>query len=312
MKTNLTLDPEIELFLDKVSTYLGAQIGTFDFRATSYFRYVLSTKGKNLRPLLVALSASAVGGQLSPKLIVVAAICEMVHLAMLTHDDVIDGAPRRRGLPTVSTKWGHGIALLIGDALFARAFELAAEFYFIDVCREVAAATKVICSGELLQANNHLNFDLSFSTYSQVCLMKTAEMFVLSCSLGANPNLVGSTIVERSILRNFGRELGRAYQMHNDLLGWETDLVNGSMTLPFFILRDEASKADWDKFRNSIWDKNPAVADEVRRMFDRYAVMEEARDMIQHQVCAAQKTLVLLPDSEAKQRLLTLANQLLK
>src|SRR5216117_4036513 len=142
----------VEPFLEAVARRLAEQVQTFDPEIASYARYALTNQGKQLRPTLVALSAGSVG-QPNDNLITVEVIIEMVHLATLVHDDVMDEAVLRRQRPKLAANWGNQISVLLGDCLFAHALKLAAGFPTPEVCRAVSAATKTVCSGEILQTH---------------------------------------------------------------------------------------------------------------------------------------------------------------
>ena len=145
------IDP-VEPFLDAVSQRLARQVEAFDPAISPYADYALNGHGKHLRPALVALTANALG-RAEDAHVTVAVIIEMVHLATLVHDDVMDEAEIRRGKLTLAAHWGNDIAVLFGDCLFARALTLAAGFPTPDVCRAVAMATNTVCSGEILHSS---------------------------------------------------------------------------------------------------------------------------------------------------------------
>src|ERR1051326_9061770 len=208
---NEIVDP-VQPFLEQVAQKLAEQIQAFDPEIAQYAQYALTNQGKQLRPVLVALSAGA-AGKLNDSLVTVAAIIEMVHLSTLVHDDVMDEAEIRRGRPTLAENWGNEIAVLFGDCLFAQALKLAASFPTPEICRAVAMATNTVCSGEILQTQHRRNFQLSRTEYFRVLEMKTAELFALSCDLAAF--LSGATPAQRSALRQFGLAFGTAYQVHD-------------------------------------------------------------------------------------------------
>ena len=132
----------------------------------------------------MALAARALG-PVNEAHVTAAVIIEMVHLATLVHDDVMDEAEIRRGQPTLAANWGNEIAVLFGDCLFAQAVKLAASFPTPEVCRAVATATNTVCTGEILQTRSRQNFTASRREYFRVIEMKTAELFTLSCDLAA-------------------------------------------------------------------------------------------------------------------------------
>src|SRR5512146_2254357 len=164
----------VEPFLDAVHARLSKQVNEFDSAIGPYAEYALNGNGKHLRPALVALSANALG-RAEDSHVTVAVIIEMVHLATLVHDDVMDESEIRRGQPTLAARWGNDIAVLFGDCLFAQALKLAASFPTPGVCRAVAEATNTACSGEILQTQRRRDFHFSRSEYFRVLEMKTAE-----------------------------------------------------------------------------------------------------------------------------------------
>ena len=174
----------VEPFLDAVTPRLEKQVHEFDPGLAPYAEYALTGNGKHLRPTLVALAANSLG-KLNDSHVTVAVIIEMVHLATLVHDDVMDEAEIRRGRLTLAANWGNEMAVLFGDCLFAQALKLAASFPTPDICRAVATATNTVCSGEILQTRHRRNFERSRREYFRVLEMKTAELFALSCELAA-------------------------------------------------------------------------------------------------------------------------------
>src|SRR5215471_916860 len=245
------IDP-VEPFLETVHKRLAKQVEAFDPAISPYANYALNGQGKHLRPALVALTANALG-QVTEAHVTIAVIIEMVHLATLVHDDVMDEAEIRRGRPTLAANWGNDIAVLFGDCLFARALTLAASFPTPDVCRAVAMATNTVCSGEILQTRHKRDFQFTREQYFKVLEMKTAELFALSCELSAC--LTSTSLEQRQALRQFGLVFGTAYQVYDDcldLFGSEsaagkslgTDLAKGKLTLPVLELWQRADAAD--------------------------------------------------------------------
>src|SRR6266699_501610 len=161
-----------EPFLQGVGRCLEEQILAFDPEIAVYARYALTGQGKQLRPALVALSAAATG-RINDAHTLAAVIIEMVHLATLVHDDVMDEAEIRRGQPTMAAKWGNEISVLVGDCLFAHALKLAASFPTPEICRAVATATNTVCSGEILQTQRRKDFGFTREKYFKVIEMKT-------------------------------------------------------------------------------------------------------------------------------------------
>ena len=251
-----------EPFLQDVAERLKEQIDAFESDLAAYATYVLTGQGKQLRPALVALSGGATG-QLSDAHVLVAVIIEMIHLATLAHDDVMDEARLRRGRLTLAAHWGNEISVLLGDCLFAHALKLAASFPTPEICRAVSTATNTVCSGEILQTQRRKNFALSRGEYFKVLQMKTGELFALSCDLGAH--LSGASAVQRSALRHYGMAIGTAYQIYDDCLdiaGTEaetgktlgTDLRKGKLTLPVLMLLQSTSEFERERCRSLVLD----------------------------------------------------------
>src|SRR5438874_8467436 len=245
------IDP-VEPFLQAVNDRLAKQVNAFEPDLAPYAEYALNGNGKHLRPALVALGAGALG-KATESHVTVAVIIEMVHLATLVHDDVMDEAEIRRGRLTLAANWGNEIAVLFGDCLFAQALKLASSFPTPEVCRAVAMATNTVCSGEILQTQHRRDFDFTREKYFKVLEMKTAELFALSCELSAG--LSGTALEQRLALRQFGLAFGTAYQVYDDcvdLFGSEaaagkslgTDLAKGKLTLPVLVLWERADLAE--------------------------------------------------------------------
>ncbi|HVM51183.1 MAG TPA: polyprenyl synthetase family protein [Candidatus Acidoferrum sp.] len=250
----------VEPFLELVARRLGEQVEAFDRDIIRYADYALNGQGKHLRAALLALTANALG-EASDSHVTAAVIIETVHLATLVHDDVIDEAEIRRGRLTLAANWTNEIAVLLGDCLFAHALKLAASFPTPDVCRAVATATNTVCAGEILQIQHRRDFGFSRERYFRILEMKTAELFALSCELGAR--LSDSTAEQCDGLRQFGLAFGTAYQVYDDcvdLFGSEaaagkslgTDLAKGKLTLPVLLLWERADKADRARVRKLV------------------------------------------------------------
>lgn len=256
----------VEPFLQAVSDGLARQVDAFDPEIRAYAEYALNGHGKHLRPALVGLTAHSLG-KLEEAHVTISVIIEMVHLATLVHDDIMDEAQIRRGKPTVASRWGNEIAVLFGDCLFAQALTLAASFPTPDVCRAVAQATNTVCSGEILQTRHRGDFQFSRERYFKMLEMKTAELFALSCSLSAFIHPTGAG--KRQSLRQFGLAFGTAYQIYDDCLdvfGTEsvagkslgTDLEKGKITLPVLLAWDRAEQEDRLRIETLVqeWDVN--------------------------------------------------------
>ena len=170
--------------LPRVEKALACQVQGFDHRLGEYVQYVLGGTGKRLRPSLALLAGGATG-RLAEEHITLAVIVELIHVATLVHDDVLDDAVIRHRLPTSNSRWGNEISVLLGDCLFAHALRLAAGYPSTEVCRKVSEATNTVCSGEILQTQRRFNLDLTLDQYLNIINMKTGALFAVSCELGA-------------------------------------------------------------------------------------------------------------------------------
>lgn len=269
-------------FLHSVREDLQHDIRHFDTDIADLAGYALESQGKQLRPMLVGLAALSTGG-LRPEHVQVAAIVEMVHLATLVHDDIMDEADFRRQRPTLSAKWGQDLAVLTGDCLFAEALEKAAAFPTPEVCRLVAGASKSVCTGEILQNRSRWKSGLGQDTYFKIIQLKTAELFSLCCRLAAWVNQ--SSPEQTEAYRIFGDRLGTAYQIYDDcvdLFDCESnagkslgrDLSEGKLTLPVLELLRILPVQEKEQVLNWIAQWDGSKLDELLALMKRRQIPE--------------------------------------
>ncbi|HTA95078.1 MAG TPA: polyprenyl synthetase family protein [Verrucomicrobiae bacterium] len=303
-------------FLQAVDERLIRQAHEFDPQVVPYAQHALNGSGKHLRPTLVALAANSVG-KISDAHVTAAVIIEMVHLATLVHDDVMDEAEIRRGKLTLAANWGNEIAVLFGDCLFAQALKLAASFPTPEVCRAVAMATNTVCTGEILQTQHRRNFPISRREYFRIIEMKTAELFTLSCDLAAF--LGGAKPEERAALREFGAAFGTAYQVYDDcvdLFGSEaeagkslgTDLAKGKLTWPLLLAWERASASDRAQLETMIENWQPKNFPAVHELLARYETFEPSLEVIAKFLEQSRRALKILPESDGRAGLFNLAD----
>jgi octaprenyl-diphosphate synthase len=308
----------IEPFLDEVGRRLVRQVEAFDADIVRYADYALNGQGKHLRAALVALTARALG-RVQDTHVTVAVIIEMVHLATLVHDDVIDEADLRRGRPTLAANWSNEVAVLLGDCLFAHALKLAAGFPTPEVCRAVATATNTVCSGEILQIQHRGDFQFTREKYFKVLEMKTAELFALSCELSAG--LSGVSPEQRMALRRFGLAFGTAYQVYDDcvdLFGSEavagkslgTDLAKGKLTLPVLLLWERANAADRARLRAQVETWQAGSLKAVEKLLAKYETLAASLEILHQHLAEACQSLHVLPASNGRAGLLGAADYL--
>ena len=306
----------VEPFLQKTAALLAAQTEEFEPQIAGFAQYALTAQGTQLRPILVSLSGDSVG-EVNDSHLKLAVIIEMVHLATLVHDDVIDEAQLRRGRLTLAANWGNEVSVLLGDCLFAHALKLAASFPTPEICRAVAGATNTVCAGEILQTCSRRNFNVDRGHYFKMVAMKTGELFALSCDLGAY--LSQTTAARREALRQYGLALGTAYQLYDDcldVLGSESvagkslgaDLAKGKMTLPIIIVRDRADAADREKLRQFVENWDLSFLPEVVELIEKYDAFAESRAVIQQYLDGARQALKTLPASDGRAALMGLTD----
>jgi octaprenyl-diphosphate synthase len=230
----------LEKPLQQVEEFLRQAVQSSVRDVTAMALHLLSAGGKRLRPALTLLSAQF-AGTITPRAILFAAVVELMHTATLIHDDVIDRAEMRRGRASVHQLWGNEAAIMCGDHLYARAFSILAEDGDIEVIRTMAAASSRVCEGEILELQLAFNPDITPEQCLEIARLKTAELMAAACKVGALATNGNGAIAEA--LENYGRYLGIAFQIADDLLDWEgsvdeigkpvgSDLLEGKITLP--------------------------------------------------------------------------------
>lgn len=284
--------------MQALGSFLDDQVEQFETDIRDLVRYSLQNQGKRLRPLLVFFGGWR-DGVVSPDLVRVAAVVELVHLATLIHDDILDDATLRHNSDTVSARYGSTAAVLVGDALFSQALALASDFPTVEVCRAVSLSTRRVCAGEIRQTFERGNADFSLEEYFRVIDLKTAELFSVSSRLGAS--LAGYEADFAEAAGKFSRHLGVAYQIFDDLadyLGDEdkigktlgTDLASGKFTLPVLVLFQRLPRGEQKLFLQRVrrGEFNPGHL--VELMKD-YAVIAEVSSSFEQELAKAEAVL---------------------
>ena len=205
----------------------------------------------------MALLSAGATGEITTDHLQLAVILELIHIATLVHDDIMDQAELRRGKATLHTKWGNSVSVLVGDILFSHALKMATDFSDSEICRRIADAVLEVCSGEILQTEHRFDLALNLADYYRIVQMKTGALFSVACELGAFLSKADAGTI--AIFKNCGNNIGVAYQILDDcidLVGNQekvgktlgTDLDGGKFTLPILMLLESASEADRIKF----------------------------------------------------------------
>ncbi|UTW11100.1 octaprenyl diphosphate synthase [Marinobacterium rhizophilum] len=309
---NPAIEPQFEAVNDYILNHLGSTVPLVE----KIGHYIVESGGKRLRPLLVLLSANACGYQ-GQHHVPLAAIVEFIHTATLLHDDVVDNSDLRRGKDTANARWGNAPSVLVGDFLYSRAFQVMVEIGNMDIMHVISNATNVIAEGEVLQLLNCKNPDTSEDAYMQVIIGKTATLFEAATETGAI--LAGATAAERDALRLYGRHLGVAFQLVDDMMDYLSsaeemgknvgdDLAEGKPTLPLIQAMKAGTDAERQLIRQCI---RKGGLDDLQPVLDivhRTGAIDYTRDAAQRAAADACKALQALPASSFKDTLTQLAD----
>ena len=276
--------------------------------------YIIEAGGKRIRPRLVLLFAEALGFE-GPERYELAAIVEFIHTATLLHDDVVDESALRRGRATANAMFGNAASVLVGDFLYSRAFQMMVSVNRLRVLDVLADATNVIAEGEVMQLMNMHDPDLAVADYLQVIRFKTAKLFEASARLGAVLACAAPELEESCA--NFGRSLGTAFQLVDDLLDYEgnsdelgknvgDDLREGKPTLPLLLAMERAGKEDRALVRHAIEHGELQKLPEVLAIVKRTGALDATRAAAQAEADKASAVLAALPASRARDALLDL------
>jgi len=325
--------------LEDLTEFLGDVQRRFSKELTSdlpsvnrLVQHINHYRGKMLRPLLVLLSAKAAepnSTAIDESLRVVATVVEMVHMATLVHDDVLDEAETRRKTETLNHLSGNETAVMLGDYLISHSYHLCTSLNSPWISRAIARTTNTVCEGEVLQLSHRGRLDMSSSVYFDIIRRKTASLCGVCCELGAKLQNVDESVVQH--LTRFGEQLGMAFQIVDDLLdltGHEasvgktlgTDLTKGKLTLPLIRLLEQATPQDQAEIRDlllalsgpSTNGHRPALTQSLMTMMSKYRVLEGARQEAEQLIKQAKACLTeVCDDSPARRVMLDLSDRVL-
>ena len=305
--------------LYSVEERIRAQAKQFDPAVEGYVSYVCEKGGKRLRPVLALLAGGATG-KITASHVDLAVIVELIHIATLVHDDIMDGAELRRDQPTANAKWGNAISVLLGDCLFAHALKLATGFSNTEICRRIADAAAEVCSGEIIQTQRRYDLKLSTADYYRIIEMKTAALFSTACELGAfiseaSPAVIGA-------LKNFGSKVGTAYQIYDDCLdlaGTEaeagktlgTDLRKGKFTLPVLLMLQNRQGGDLSGLRDLLLREDHVDEGALTEMLNQAGSLQAAAQIARRMITEGRESLVLVPENRYVSGLRAIADHLI-
>jgi len=301
--------------LQRVETVIRARLASDVALVRQVAAHIVEGGGKRLRPALLLLAANAAEARGEARF-ELAAVVEFIHTATLLHDDVVDVSHLRRGRPTANAAFGNAAAVLVGDFLYSRAFQMMVGVDDMHVMRVLADATNTIAEGEVLQLMNCHDPEVDEARYLEVIRRKTAKLFEASGRLGGVLGRAG-TAVEEGLAR-YGMHLGTAFQLIDDVLDYSgdpdtigkslgDDLAEGKPTLPLIRVMRDGAPADAALVRSAIIDGARDRFAQVMKAIQDSGALDVAREVARREADRACAALEPLPGSSAKDSLLELA-----
>jgi len=308
----------VQTQIDQVEERIVRQAAAFDPDIEGYVTYAIGGRGKRLRPLVALLSGGSTG-KINSGHIDLAVIVELIHLATLVHDDVMDEAEQRRAQPTVNARWGNSLSVLLGDCLFAHALNLSTGFKNSEIGRVIARTASEICSGEMIQTQRRFDLKLGVDDYLRIVKMKTGSLFAAAAELGATISEADSGVIET--LKEFGLRIGTAYQIYDDCLdiaGDEnatgktlgTDLRKGKFTLPVLFFLRSASEFERERCTSFILDGRCEEVTEILKNRSTNGALDESIAAGSNLIREAQTGIESLASNVYLEGLLALGNAL--
>ncbi len=280
--------------------------------------YLLRRKGKQMRPMLVFLSAKLTGSAVSEGTYVAATLIELLHTATLIHDDVVDETYQRRGLFSVNALWKSKIAVLVGDYFLSKGLSLSLETDQIGVLKVVSEAVKEMSEGELIQIEKSRKLDITEEVYYDIIQKKTATLIAACTSAGALSCKAPQEQID--LLKQFGIYLGIAFQIRDDLFDYEkndllgkptgNDIREKKMTLPLIYVLNNCESKDRKKILSTIrkYHKNDKKVSEVIEFVRQHGGIEYTHDKMMHYKDKALEILDQFEESEAKEAMVQLVH----
>ena len=278
--------------------------------------YIVQRKGKQIRPIMVFLSAKA-AGEITEASYVAASLVELLHTASLVHDDVVDDSNKRRGFFSINALWKNKIAVLVGDYLLSKGLLLCLENDHFALLKILSKAVKSLSEGELLQIEKARRLDIKEDVYFDIIKQKTASLIAAGCESGAYSATEDKAVIEQ--LRLYGENVGIAYQIKDDLFDYSDDdigkpkgidIKEKKMTLPLIFALNKASWLERRKIINIIKNdsENMVKVRKVIQFVKESGGMEYAIEKMNHYRDLAISNLEPLPDSPAKKSLIDLVD----
>ena len=301
--------------LNRVNSVINRAVDSEVVLISQIGQYIISAGGKRLRPILTILAGKALGYDQDP-LYSLAAMVEFIHTSTLLHDDVVDESDLRRGRQTANNMFGNAAAVLVGDFLYTRAFQLMVASNNLRILEVMAEATNIIAEGEVLQLMNIGNIDVTEEEYLHVIEYKTAKLFQAAAQVGAI--LAGATDLQEQALKNYGTHLGTAFQIIDDVLDYAgdvttigknlgDDLAEGKPTLPLIYLLNQGSPAVAADIRHALEHADRSYFDKIHQHVVNSEALTYCTMQAKKAVDAAVNCLNELPVNETTQAMRDLA-----
>lgn len=283
--------------------------------------HIIRSGGKRVRPILIILTARLCGYK-DEKHIPYAAIVEFIHTATLLHDDVVDNAQTRRGSSTANTVWGNEPSVLVGDFLFSKSFELMTHNGNEEILRIMSEATTALAEGEILELLKTCDADTTEKEYLEIINNKTASLFSAACEVGAILGKVDQK--KRLALKDFGYNLGMAFQLTDDVLDYisydavlgkrvGTDLKEGKVTLPLIYALKSSTEKEKTYINNVLGKARVTAKDfeRISKIIRKYGGVEYTVNATKQFIDEAKGNLQSFQPSAYKESLITLADYIL-
>lgn len=306
--------PEVEVIERELMNALSGSKGT----VREMCSHILNAGGKRVRPLLVLFSG-LVFSEVRQELVQAAVASELIHMASLVHDDIIDKSGLRRNKPSINYIWGNQYAVLCGDYLFARAFGILAENRLLESMDYMVEAIENMCQGEVNQASAKYDTSVTTEAYYRRIAQKTAIFLKCCCQSGAFVGGAGQVEVEA--LGEYGLQLGYAFQIIDDILDFCgdiqsmgkpncEDLRDGNITLPVLLLLKDAEYGEWAKGIISAQNLTEEALEEIKTVLQSRGILSRAFEAAGVHIEKARNCLKLLPQNQYTQYLEVLADML--
>lgn len=304
---------ELDQFNRFFKESLKSKVGIVDLIT----KYILKQKGKKIRPLLVLLSAKAINN-VNERTYRGAILVEILHTATLVHDDVVDSAEKRRGLPSINAVWKNKIAVLMGDYLLSRGLLLSVDGHDYDFLKTVTQTVKRMSEGELLQIKKTQKLDIDESTYFRIISDKTASLLSTCCEIGATSSTEDENIIVA--MRTYGENLGMAFQIKDDILDYVgsttlmgkplgADIRDKKITLPLIHALSESPKNERSEIIKLVRNRRKKDnVDQIIEFVNKYDGIKYSEKKAQEYASKAKESLSELSSSIEKDSLVSLVD----